>query len=66
MMALRLARAFTGRDRVVKLADHFHGWHDLAVGQLDARRGSHRSSVGVPSGFFDELTIAAGRRRGGA
>ena len=25
MMALRLARAFTGRERVVKLAEHFHG-----------------------------------------
>jgi glutamate-1-semialdehyde 2,1-aminomutase len=28
LLALRLARAATGRDRVVKLAGHFHGWHD--------------------------------------
>jgi glutamate-1-semialdehyde 2,1-aminomutase len=27
-MALRLARAFTGKKRVVKFAGHFHGWHE--------------------------------------
>ena len=56
MMALRLARAYTGRERVVKLDDHFHGWHDLVVGHLgpdDARP----HSVGVPDGFYDALTI---------
>ncbi len=32
-MAVRLARAFTGRKRVVKFATHFHGWHEgLEVG----------------------------------
>src|SRR6478672_12496891 len=30
LLALRVARGFTGRDRVVKLAGHFHGWHDDA------------------------------------
>jgi glutamate-1-semialdehyde 2,1-aminomutase len=28
LLALRLSRAATGRERVVKLAGHFHGWHD--------------------------------------
>ena len=32
-MALRLARALTGRKRVVKFAGHFHGWHEgLEIG----------------------------------
>jgi glutamate-1-semialdehyde 2,1-aminomutase len=32
-MALRLARAFTGKRRVVKFMGHFHGWHEgLEVG----------------------------------
>jgi glutamate-1-semialdehyde 2,1-aminomutase len=32
-MALRLARAYTGKRRVVKFAGHFHGWHEgLEVG----------------------------------
>src|SRR4051812_14553831 len=31
LMALRLARAFTGKDVVVKMRGHFHGWHDYAT-----------------------------------
>jgi glutamate-1-semialdehyde 2,1-aminomutase len=31
LLALRVARAFTGRNRVLKLAGHFHGWHDDAM-----------------------------------
>jgi glutamate-1-semialdehyde 2,1-aminomutase len=55
-MALRLARAYTGRERVVKLVEHFHGWHDLVVGRLQHDE-AHPHSVGVPSGFYDSLTI---------
>jgi glutamate-1-semialdehyde 2,1-aminomutase len=28
LMALRLARAFTGRPKLVRFRGHFHGWHD--------------------------------------
>ena len=31
LLAMRLARAFTGRDKVLKFAGHFHGWHDYAI-----------------------------------
>ncbi|MCS7024952.1 MAG: aspartate aminotransferase family protein [Bryobacteraceae bacterium] len=27
-LAIRLARAFTGRRKLVRFAGHFHGWHD--------------------------------------
>ncbi|MEP7200560.1 MAG: aminotransferase class III-fold pyridoxal phosphate-dependent enzyme [Chloroflexota bacterium] len=30
MMAMRLARAFTGRAKIVRFPQHFHGWHDYA------------------------------------
>ena len=30
-LAIRLARAYTGRRRILKFAGHFHGWHDEAV-----------------------------------
>ena len=30
-LALRLARAFTGRPKVLKFEGHFHGWHDYAA-----------------------------------
>ena len=41
-MAMRLARAYTGKNKVVKLQDHFHGWHDYAMA------GSDRSAPGIP------------------
>ncbi len=56
MIALRLARAFTGRNRVVKLVEHFHGWHDLAVGHVGVDE-ARPESVGVPPGFYEDLTI---------
>jgi glutamate-1-semialdehyde 2,1-aminomutase len=31
MLALQVARGFTGRDRVVRVEGHFHGWHDTAA-----------------------------------
>jgi glutamate-1-semialdehyde 2,1-aminomutase len=47
MLALRLARAATGRDRIAKLADHFHGWHDAVTVDLDAE-GRLVAPPGVP------------------
>ena len=32
MMALRLARAFTGREKMLRLREHFHGWNDSVDG----------------------------------
>lgn len=31
LLAIRLARAFTGRSKVVRFATHYHGWHDHAA-----------------------------------
>jgi glutamate-1-semialdehyde 2,1-aminomutase len=56
MMALRLARAYTGRERVITLSDNFHGWHDLVVGRL-SEDNPQPHSPGVPEGFYDALTI---------
>jgi glutamate-1-semialdehyde 2,1-aminomutase len=49
LMALRLARAFTGKDVVVKMRGHFHGWHDYAtIGMSEP--WDVPSSNGVPLG----------------
>ena len=41
LMALRLARAFTGRERIVRFKGHFHGWHDqMTSGYTDHFDGS--------------------------
>lgn len=31
LLTLRLARAATGRSRIIKFEGHFHGWHDYAA-----------------------------------
>jgi glutamate-1-semialdehyde 2,1-aminomutase len=31
LMALRLARIWTGRPRILKFLGHFHGWHDAVM-----------------------------------
>ena len=37
LMAVRLARAFTGRSRLMRFRGHFHGWHD----QMTSGYSSH-------------------------
>jgi hypothetical protein len=41
MLALRLARAYTGRDKILKFAGHFHGWHDYAERRLVLPRAGY-------------------------
>ena len=48
MLAIRMARVATGRDRVVKLADHFHGWSDVVSPFVDAT-GATCTPPGVPN-----------------
>lgn len=31
MMAIRMARAYTGKTKVIKFQDHFHGWSDYVA-----------------------------------
>jgi glutamate-1-semialdehyde 2,1-aminomutase len=46
LLALRLARAHTGRDKIVRFLGHFHGWHDhVAAGSFSHYDGSR--PVGV-------------------
>jgi glutamate-1-semialdehyde 2,1-aminomutase len=47
LMAMRQARAFTGKDVIVKMRGHFHGWHDYAtVGMSEP--WDVPSSTGIP------------------
>src|SRR5205823_4801185 len=66
LLALRLARAATGRARVVKLAGHFHGWHDqVSYGTDPPFRGP--DTAGVPGVLGPLVTRGrAGRGRGDA
>lgn len=48
LMAIRLARAYTGRDRILRFDYHFHGWHDNVVGARYAD-SDVRPAPGVPA-----------------
>ena len=51
MMAMRLARAYTGKDKIIKLQDHFHGWHDYAMA------GSDRPALGIPQASWESMLV---------
>ncbi len=57
MMAMRVARAYTGKSKIIKFAGHFHGWHDYAVvGQ--APPWDVPVSAGVPEETLSTMVIA--------
>jgi glutamate-1-semialdehyde 2,1-aminomutase len=58
LMAVRLARAYTGRDKLLKFDHHFHGWHDYVVGARAAESESP-NSAGVPAATLGNTTSVA-------
>ncbi len=56
MMAIRLARAYTGRDTLVRFANHFHGWNDNVVGTPD-REGVQPHALGLPDGTLANVVV---------
>ncbi len=53
LMALRLARVFTGKNKVVKFEHHFHGWHDYVV----VEGPPEPPPAGVPAGTADTMVV---------
>jgi glutamate-1-semialdehyde 2,1-aminomutase len=70
-LALRIARAATGRNRILRLAGHFHGWHDDVVhgfqppfdadGSLGVPPHVRQGLITIPDGDLNLLddTLAA-------
>ncbi|TMD99871.1 MAG: aminotransferase class III-fold pyridoxal phosphate-dependent enzyme [Chloroflexi bacterium] len=56
MLALRLARAATGRDIVAKVAEHFHGWGDSVVAGLGPA-GAPLLPSGVPGAVGETVLV---------
>ncbi len=50
-LAIRLARAYTGKPKIVRFVGHFHGWHDQVVGGSN----SHYDG-GTPAGVLSGIT----------
>jgi glutamate-1-semialdehyde 2,1-aminomutase len=68
MLALRLARAHTGRRKFLKFEGHYHGWYDSYLlnahshpaEQLGTRDNPARipDSEGIPASTFDDVVLA--------
>ena len=56
MSAVRVARAFTGRDRVLKFAGDYHGHSDFAL--IDAGASAANAGSGIPSSVREEVPVA--------
>lgn len=58
LMALRLARMFSGRTKVIKFAGCFHGWHDLlSPASAPPHETGDYSLPGVTDGIAGDVVI---------
>ena len=51
LMAMRLARAYTGKSKIIKFFDHFHGWHDYAMAN------GNESGPGIPAATWQSMIV---------
>jgi glutamate-1-semialdehyde 2,1-aminomutase len=68
MLALRLARAHTGRSKFLKFEGHYHGWYDPFLLNAHSHPPEELGSVenparipdseGIPASTFDDVVIA--------
>ena len=68
MLALRLARAHTGRTKFLKFEGHYHGWYDPyclnghshPIDQIGPRENPTRipDSEGIPASVFEDVVLA--------
>ncbi len=61
--ALRVARAFRGRDKILKFEGAFHGSHDYAMMSTEGQQPTEfpravRGSAGIPQSLENEVLIA--------
>lgn len=54
LMALRLARTFTGRETIVKFDKHFHGWHDYVASNSKYDGGA---TPGIPGSTLESVLV---------
>lgn len=56
LLAVRLARAFSGRSKLLKFEGHFHGWHDaVAPGVFPPYE--YPVSKGIPDGILSNTVV---------
>lgn len=51
-LAIRLARAYTGKTKIIKFYEHFHGWHDYGAPD------SGQAIGGIPQTVLDTVIVS--------
>lgn len=57
LAAVRIARAFTGRTRVVKFLGHYHGWGDQFMVDLEVPGSGAFMAGGVPESHYANTVL---------
>ena len=56
MLAMRIARAYTGKEKIIRWESHYHGWHDYVMpGNLPPFDSP--ASIGIPQGAVDSVIV---------
>jgi len=56
MLAMRIARGYTGKEKIVRWESHYHGWHDYVMpGTLPPF--DRPASIGIPQGAVDSVIV---------
>nr|QDA77045.1 polyketide synthase/nonribosomal peptide synthetase [Jahnella sp. MSr9139] len=57
MVALRLARTITGRDKIVRFKDSYHGTFDGVLAIADRRGETRPMAIGTPSPMVEDVIV---------
>jgi glutamate-1-semialdehyde 2,1-aminomutase len=56
MLAMRIARGYSGKSKIVRWESHYHGWHDYVMpGTLPPF--DTPASIGIPPGVVDSVIV---------
>ena len=56
MLAMRVARGYTGKDKIIRWESHYHGWHDYVMpGNLPPF--DIPASIGIPRGAVESVIV---------
>jgi glutamate-1-semialdehyde 2,1-aminomutase len=53
---MRIARGYTGKDKIIRWESHYHGWHDYVMPGTTAPFDVP-SSIGIPKGAIESVVV---------
>jgi glutamate-1-semialdehyde 2,1-aminomutase len=56
LLALRLARAYTGKPKVLRFEGHYHGWHDFGIKGISPPF-DRPQTAGIPQAVVDTMVM---------